>query len=211
MHDRSWRRYSSMLMTGEFDLVAEIPAFPAYALPPDAFPGFSAGSYGGSGRGGTGIAHVEYLYRPDYDIRGRMVGVSNTRPADGSELLRQSSLWWASAKARIETMTGEFPLDGGVVVGVGARYMGKASADVEGTPCQLQRWTTVPEHSLDDALSVIRVRIDESWVTLWSNSFSLEELQALVPRLKRVDPDLLDRLRLALADWMRKFEERRDG
>jgi hypothetical protein len=35
-------------MAGEFDLVAEIPAFPAYAQPPDAFPGFSAGSTAGA-------------------------------------------------------------------------------------------------------------------------------------------------------------------
>lgn len=133
-------------MAEEFDLVAEVPPFPAYALPPDVFPGFSAGSYGGSARGSTGIANVEYVYRPDYDVRGRIVGVSNTRPSDGGELLRQSPLWWASAKARIEeTMTGEFPIDGGVVTGVGARYMGEASAEVEGTPCQLQRWTTMPE------------------------------------------------------------------
>lgn len=199
-------------MAEEFDLVADVPAFLAYALPPDVFPGFSAGSYGGSVRGGAGVARVEYLYRPDYDISGRMVGVANTRPRDGSELLRQSPLWWASAKARIEEITtGEFPLDGGVVTGVGARYMGEVSADVQGTPCRLQRWTTLPEHSLDDALSVIRVRIGESWVTLWSNSYTVGELDPLVPRLKRVDPDLLDQLKLALADWMRKFEERRDG
>jgi hypothetical protein len=116
MHDRFWRRYSSnkeRLMAEEFDLVAEVPPFPAYALPPDVFPGFSAGSYGGSARGSTGIANVEYVYRSDHDVRGRIVGVSNTRPSDGSELLRQSPLWWASAEARIEeTMTGEFPLDG---------------------------------------------------------------------------------------------------
>ena len=80
-------------MAEEFDLIAEVPAFTAYALPPDVFPGFSAGSYGGSVRGGTGIARVEYDYRPDHDIRGRMVGVSNTRPADASELLRQDPLW----------------------------------------------------------------------------------------------------------------------
>jgi hypothetical protein len=37
-------------MVEEFDLLMDVPAFPAYALPPDAFPGFSAGSYGGGAR-----------------------------------------------------------------------------------------------------------------------------------------------------------------
>jgi hypothetical protein len=44
-------------------------------------------------------------------------------------------------------------------------------------------------------------------VTLWSNSYTVEEVEALVPRLRRVDPDLLKQLKLAAADWMRKFEE----
>ncbi len=104
---------------------------------------------------------------------------------------------------------GRLPIDAGVVVGVGARYMGEATAEVEGHPCQLQRWTTLPEHSLDEALSVIRVRIGGSWVTLWSNRYTLQDLEALVPRLKRVNADLLQRLKLALTDWMSKFEERR--
>jgi hypothetical protein len=85
--------------------------------------------------------------------------------------------------------------------------MGEARAEVEGHPCQLQRWTTVPEHALEDALSVVRVRVRETWVTLWSNSYTVEEVEALVPRLRRVDPDLLKQLKLAAADWMRKFEE----
>jgi hypothetical protein len=70
-------------MAEEFDLLVDVPAFPAYALPPDAFPGFSAGSYGGSG-GTSGIASVEYLYRPDYEPRGRVLGVSNTRPQEAT-------------------------------------------------------------------------------------------------------------------------------
>ncbi len=198
-------------MVKEFDFLMDVPAFPAYALPPDAFPGFSAGSYGGGARGAADIAHVEYQYRPDYEVRGRMVGVSSTRPADGNELLREDPMWWAGARVRIgEIITGNFPVDAGVVAGVGARYLGEASADVECRPCQLQRWMTLPEHALDDALSVVRVRIDDSWVTLSSNSYTIEELQALVPRLRRVDANLLERLRLALADWMNKFEERRD-
>jgi hypothetical protein len=199
-------------MAEEFDLVADLPPFPAYALPPDACPGFAAGSYGGSASGAMGIACVEYVYRPDYDVRGRILGVSNTRPAEGNELLREDPLWWADAKLRIgEILTGHFPLDAGVVAGVGARYMGEASADVEGHPCQLQRWRTLPEHALEDALSVVRVRIGEAWVTLSSSSHTIEELEVLVPRLKGVDAELLERLRVALADWMRKFEERRDG
>jgi hypothetical protein len=35
-------------MAEEFDLLVDVPAFPAYALPPDAFPRFSSGSYGGT-------------------------------------------------------------------------------------------------------------------------------------------------------------------
>jgi hypothetical protein len=195
-------------MTNEFDLLEDLPPFPAHALPPGAFPGFSAGSYGGSTLGAKGIAHVEYLYRPDYDSQGRMVGVSNTRPTDGNELLRENSMWWASGKVRVdEILMGHFPLDAGVVSGVGARYMGEARAEVEGHPCQLQRWTTLPEHALEDALSVVRVRVRETWVTLWSNSYTVEEVEALVPRLRRVDPDLLKQLKLAATDWMRKFEE----
>jgi hypothetical protein len=201
-----------MPMVREFDLLIDVPPFPAYALPPDAFPGFSAGSFGGSARDTTGIAGVEYVYRPDYDTRGRMLGVSNTRPADGDELLRDDPLWWATPRVRVgEIITGNFPVDAGVVAGVGARYMGEASADVDGYPAQLQRWTTLPEHALEDSLSVVRVRIDESWVALSSSSFTVDELEGLVPRLSRVDAELLDRLRRALADWMRRFEERQDG
>jgi hypothetical protein len=81
------------------------------------------------------------------------------------------------------------------------------SADVEGRPCQLQRWTTIPEHALEDALSVVRIRAPESWVTLWSNRYTVEEVAALAPRLRRVDPDLVRDLKLAAWEWMRKFEE----
>jgi hypothetical protein len=35
-------------MTDELDLLEDVPPFPAYALPPERFPGFSAVSYGGS-------------------------------------------------------------------------------------------------------------------------------------------------------------------
>jgi hypothetical protein len=197
-------------MENEFDLLQDVPPFPAYALPPEAFPGFSAGSYGGSMLGNEGMAQVEYLYRPDYDMQGRMLGVSSTRPDDGSELIHQEPMWWASGRVRRdEILTGDFPLNAGVVAGVGARFMGEARAEVEGHPCQLQRWTTLPEHALVDALSVVRVCIGEAWVTLWSNSHAVDEVEALVPHLKRVDPDLLKRLNLVLADWMRKFEERR--
>jgi hypothetical protein len=199
-------------MARDFDVLVDVPAFPAYALPPDAFPGFSAGSFGGSAGGAAGIACVEYVYRPDYDVRGRILGVSNTRPADGNELLREDPFWWASAKVRIgEIITGNFPLDAAVVAGVGGRYMGEASADVEGHPCQLQRWTTLPEHALEDPLSAVRVRIGDAWATLSSSSYSIEELEVLVSRLRRVDAELLERLRVALADWMRKFEDRQQG
>jgi hypothetical protein len=54
---------------------------------------------------------------------------------------------------------------------------------------------------------VVRVRAHESWLTLWSNSYTVEEVEALVPRLRRGDPDLVEELKLAVADWMRKFEE----
>ncbi len=57
---------------------------------------------------------------------------------------------------------------------------------------------------------MVRVRVGEAWVTLSSSSYTVDELEALVSCLKRVDRDLLKRLRVALADWMRKFEERRD-
>ena len=107
-------------MVRDFDLLIDLPPFPAYALPPDAFPGFSAGSFGGSARDTTGIAGVEYVYRPDYDTRGRMLGVSNTRPADGDELLRDDPLWWATPRVRVgEIITGNLPVDAGVVAGVG--------------------------------------------------------------------------------------------
>lgn len=102
---------------------------------------------------------------------------------------------------------GDFPLNAGVVAPVGARYMGEAMAEVERHPCQLQRWTTVPEHALVDALSVVRVRAPQSWVTLWSNSYTVEEVEVLAHRLRRVDPDLVQELKLAVWDWMRKFEE----
>jgi hypothetical protein len=195
-------------MTNEFDLLEDLPPFPAYALPPGAFPGFAAGSYGGSMLGTRGIAHVEYLYRPDYDLRGRMVGVSNTRLTDGNELPRTDPVWWASGSVRVnETLMGHFPLDAGVVVGMGARYLGEARVKVEGHACQLQRWTTLPEHALEDALSVVRVRAHESWVTIWSNSYIVEEVEALVPRLKRVDEDLVRVFKLAVTDWIRKLDE----
>lgn len=190
-------------------MLVDVPAFPAYALPPDAFPGFSAGSYGGSAAGATRISCVEYLYRPDYDVRGRVLGVSNTRPEDGNGLLREDALWWARPKLRIgEIIAGPFPVDAAVVAGVGARYLGEARADVEGRPCRLQRWTTIPEHALEDSLSAVRIRIGGAWVTLSSSSYTVDELEALGSRLKRVDAELLERFRAALADWMRKFEER---
>ena len=193
-------------MTDELDLLEELPPFPAYVLPPGEFPGFSAVSCGGSMLGTKGIAMVEYLYRPDYDLQGRMVAVSSTRPTDGNELHRESSMWWASGTVRSdEILTGEFPMNAGVVAGGGARYMGEAMAEVEGHPCQLQRWTTIPEHAIEDALSVVRVRTPESWVTL--DSYTVEELERLVPRLRRVDPDLVKELKLAIWDWMKKFEE----
>jgi hypothetical protein len=196
-------------MAEEFDLLVDVPAFPAYALPPDAFPGFSAGSYGGSGSA-SGIASVEYLYRPDYEPRGRVLGVSNTRPEGGNELLREDPSWWASPKVRIgEIITGPFPVEVAEVAGVGARYLGEARADVDDHPCRLQRWVTLPEHALEDSLSAVRVRVDDAWVTLSSSSYAIEELERLVPRLKRVDAELLGRLRAAFADWTRKFEERR--
>jgi hypothetical protein len=192
----------------EFDLFEDVPPFAAYALPPGEFPGFSGGSYGGSMLGTEGIANVEYLYRPDYDSLGRMVGVSSTRPTDGNELLHEDPMWWASGRVRVnEILMGDFPLNAGVVAPVGARYMGEAMADIEGHPCQLQRWTTLPEHAFEDSQSVVRVRAHESWLTLWSNSYTVEEVEALVPRLRRVDPDLVEELKLAVADWMRKFEE----
>jgi hypothetical protein len=201
-------RAGETVMTDELDLLEELPPFPAYVLPPGEFPGFSAVSYGGSMLGTKGIAMVEYLYRPDYDLQGRMVAVSSTRPTDGNELHRESSMWWASGTVRSdEILTGEFPMNAGVVAGVGARYMGEAMAEVEGHPCQLQRWTTIPEHAIEDALSVVRVRTPESWVTLDSNSYTVEELERLVPRLRRVDPDLVKELKLAIWDWMKKFEE----
>jgi hypothetical protein len=86
-------------MVEEFDFLVDVPAFPAYALPPDAFPGFSSGTYGGTVGGETGIACVEYLYRPDYEPRGRVLGVSNTRRQEGNELLREDPSWWASPKS----------------------------------------------------------------------------------------------------------------
>jgi hypothetical protein len=194
-------------MTNELDLLEDLPPFPAYALPPGAFPGFSAVSYGGSMLGSEGIAHVEYLYRPEHDFR-RNVGVSSTRLKDGNELLRQDELWWASGRVRVdEILMGDLPLDAGVVASGRARYNGEASAEVEDYPCQLQRWTTIPEHALEDALSVVRVRAPESWVTIWSNSYTVEEVEALVPRLTLLDPDLVQELKLAAWDWMRKFEE----
>jgi hypothetical protein len=158
--------------------------------------------------GPKGIAHVEYLYRPDYDLRGRMVAVSSTRPMDGNELHRETPMWWASGTVRVdEILVSEFPIDAGVVAAVGARYMGEAMAEVEGHPCQLQRWTTIPEHALEDALSVVRVRAPESWVTICGNSYTVEELEGLAPRLRRVDPDLVKELKLAIWDWMKRFEE----
>jgi hypothetical protein len=191
----------------ELDLLEDIPPFRAYALPPGAFPGFSGVSHGGSMLGTKGIATVEYLYRPDYAFGGRVVAVSSTRPADGNELHRESPMWWASGTVRVdEILTGDFPFDAGVIGAVGARYMGEATAEVEGDPCQMQRWTTIPEHALEDAASVVRVRAPESWVTLHSNSYTVEELEALVPRLRRVDPDLVKELKLAAWDWMKKFE-----
>jgi hypothetical protein len=54
---------------------------------------------------------------------------------------------------------------------------------------------------------VVRVRAPESWVTLGSNSYAVEEVEALVPRLRRLDPDLVRELKLAIWDWMKKFEE----
>lgn len=117
-------------------------------------------------------------------------------------------MWWASGTVRVdEILTGDFPFDAGVVGAAGARYSGEATAEVEGHPCQLQRWTTIPEHALEDPLSVVRVRAPESWVTVWSNSYTVEEVEALVPRLRRVDPDLVKQLKLATWDWMKKFEE----
>ena len=196
------------MTTNEFDLLEDLPPFAAYALPPGEFPGFSAGSYGGSMLGTEGIADVEYLYRPDYDLQGRMIGVSSTRSTDGNELLRHEAMWWASGKVRInEILMGDFPLNAGVVAGVGARYRGEATAEVEAHACQLQRWTTPPEHALEDSLSVVRVRAHESWVTIWSNRYTVEEVEALVPRLRRVDNDLVTKFKPAVADWMRKFEE----
>ena len=56
-------------------------------------------------------------------------------------------------------------------------------------------------------LSVFRIRVPESWVTLWSNRYTVEEVEALTPRLRRVDRDLVKELKLAVWDWMRKFEE----
>jgi len=207
--ERFWAaRSGETVPTDELDLLEDLPPFPAYALPPGAFQGFAAVSHGGSMLGTKGIAMVEYLYRPDYDLRGRTVAVSSTRPADGNELHRESPMWWASGTVRIdEILTGDFPMNAGVVAAVGARYIGEAMGDVEGHPCQLQRWTTIPEHALEDALSVVRVRAPESWVTLDSNSYSVEELEGLVPRLRRVDPDLVKELKLAIWDWMKKFEE----
>jgi hypothetical protein len=194
-------------MTNELDLLENLPPFPAYALPPGAFPGFSAVSYGGSMLGSEDIANVEYLYRPDYDLQGRMVGISSTRSTDGNELLREDAMWWASGRVRVnEILMGDFPLDAGVVAPVGARYLGEAMAEVEGHACQLQRWATIREHALADALSLVRVRAPESWVTIWSNSYTVEEVEALVPRLRRVDPDLVQVLKLAAAAWMKKFE-----
>jgi hypothetical protein len=206
--ERFWAaRSGETVLTNELDLLEDLPPFPAYALPPGAFPGFSGVSTGGSMLGSEGIAMVEYLYRPDYNLQGRMVAVSSTRPADANELHRESPMWWASGTVRVdEILTGHFPLDAGVVSGVGARYVGEAMAEVEGHPCQLQRWATIPEHALEDALSVVRVRAPESWVTLDSNSYTVEALEGLVPRLRRVDPDLVRELKRALWDWMKKFE-----
>jgi hypothetical protein len=130
-----------MIMAEEFDFLVDVPAFPAYAVPPDAFPGFSSGTYSGTVGGETGIACVEYLYRPTTSLGGRVLGVSNTRPQEGNELLREDPSWWASPKVRIgEIITGPFPVEADAVAGVGARYPGEASADVEGHPCQPQRW-----------------------------------------------------------------------
>lgn len=207
--DMFWAaRSGETVMTNELDLLEDVPPFRAYALPPAAFPGFSAVSTGGSMIGNEGLAMVEYLYRPDYDLQGRMVAVSSTRPMDGNELHRESPMWWASGTVRVdETLTGDFPFNAGVVGAAGARYLGEAMAEVEGHPCQLQRWTTIPEHALEDARSVVRVRASESWVTISSNSYTVEELEALVPRLRRVDPDLVKEMKLAAWDWMKKFEE----
>ena len=55
--------------------------------------------------------------------------------------------------------------------------------------------------------SVVRVRSPESWVTLDNNSYTVEELEALVPLLRRVHPDLVKELKFAIWDWMTKFEE----
>jgi hypothetical protein len=44
-------------------------------------------------------------------------------------------------------------------------------------------------------------------VTLDSNSYTVGELEGLVARLRRVDPDLVKELKLAIWDWMKKFEE----
>lgn len=201
-------RSGAIVRPKELDLLEDLPPFPAYALPPGAFPGFSGVSTGGSKLGTKGIAMVEYLYRPDYDLRGRMVAVSSTRPADGNELHRESPMWWASGTVRVdEILMGDFPFNAGVVGAVEARYIGEAMAEVEGHPCQLQRWTTIPELALEDPRSVVRVRAPESWVTLDSNSYTIEEVEALVPRLRQVDPDLVKELKVAAWDWMKKFEE----
>jgi hypothetical protein len=136
-------RYGGTVMT-EFDLFEDVPLFAAYALPPGEFPGFSGGSYGGSMLGTEGIANVEYLYRPDYDSLGRMVGVSSTRPTDGNELLHEDPMWWASGRVRVnEILMGDFPLNAGVVAPVGARYMGEAMVRYRGP--------SLPTPAMDDA------------------------------------------------------------
>jgi hypothetical protein len=104
------------VMTNDLDLLEDVPPFPAYVLPPGVFPGFSAVTTGGSMIGNEGVAMVEYLYRPDYDLQGPMVAVSSTRPMDGNELHHESPMWWASDTVRVdETLMGDFPMNAGVV------------------------------------------------------------------------------------------------
>jgi hypothetical protein len=97
--DRFWAaRSGETAPTNELDLLEDVPPFPAYALPPGAFQGFSAVSHGGSMLDTKGIAMVEYLYRPDYDLRGRMVAVSSTRPWTGTSFIARAQCGGPAAR-----------------------------------------------------------------------------------------------------------------
>jgi hypothetical protein len=199
-------RAGETVMTDELDLLEELPPFPAYVLPPGEFPGFSAVSYGGSMLGTKGIAMVEYLYRPDYDLQGRMVAVSSTRPTDGNELHRESSMWWASGTVRSdEILTGEFPHE--------CRCRGGGGSTVHGGGDGRGRRPSLPTAAMDDD-SRARDRgrplsgpSPHPRIVGDTGQLHRRGTRKARPSPERVDPDLVKELKLAIWDWMKKFEE----